>query len=403
VEAEIAGLEERIAIEYPEHLGRKNAIMQPTDIQAVAETLEKNTLLISYFYSGDELFIWAISNLGLLESRMMEIKDWQVKSSVELLRKAIVGRDKNWKSLADKLSRLLLYPVAVQIKAHEKLIFVLHDALQGLPMHVLEVGDGGRPIGFSHAISYLPGVGALGFMGDARISTAGKVLAIGNPTGDLRAATAEVRQIGRLFPDNAQVFISEEAKEDRVKEQMASARILHFATHGNFSEDNPMASSLSLANGEEITVQELMGINLNAELVVLSACNSGRGQQTAGDDLIGLSRALLACGANAAVLTYWQVDDIATGLWMKQFYTELKKGCAAAEAARAAQTYLYGLTNELLEEELSGMWEAIDPVNPHPKKGTAFRASRGIGFTTVESSQDYRHPYYWAAFSVMGR
>lgn len=402
VEVEITKIEEKIGLEYPGDLSWKNAIMQPSDIQSVADNLEENKLLITYFYSGDELFIWAVSKLGLLESRMIEIKDWKVKSGVELMRKAIVDKDKNWKSLADKLSRLLLEPISTHIINHKQLIFVLHGALQGLPMHILEVQDG-WPIGFTHSISYLPGTGAMNFMGDARVCAAGKLLAIGNPTGDLKAASAEVRQISMLFPNNAQIFVDDEAGEKAIKEQMASAQLLHFATHGKFYEDNPMDSSLSLANGEEITVNELLGINLQAELVVLSACNSGRGQQTAGDELIGLSRALVAGGAKAAVVTYWQVDDIATSLWMKRFYTELKNGSTAAESARTAQYYLSSLTDESLEEELSQMWKAIDPINPRDEKMSNLGVVRDIGLTEINSPQDFNHPYYWGAFSVISR
>src|SRR5215470_8738874 len=77
-------------------------------------------------------------------------------------------------------------------------------------------------------------------------------------------------------------------------------RCLHFATHGNLSQDAPLASSILLAKGEELTVYELMGLRLDADLVVLSACEMGRGETTGGDDVVGLLRGLLAAGARAA-------------------------------------------------------------------------------------------------------
>ncbi len=220
----------------------------------------------------------------------------------------------------------------------------------------------------------------------------------------MKAAAAEVRFLEKLYPKFADVFIEEEAKELAIMKHLPEARVLHFATHGNITEDNPMASSLELSSGEKLSVHEIMGVELNADLVVLSACNSGRGNQTAGDDLLGLSRALVAGGTKAAVLTYWSVDDLATCLWMQQFYRNLKNGDCAATAAKAAQVFLFKLEADSMESVLDEMWESIDSQNKYRNKiESLLTVARDIGFTDVNSPLDYKHPYYWGAFSVMSR
>ena len=379
------------------------AISHGMCVEGVAEKLEEDTLLVSYFFSGDALFLWAIARSGQLAAIKRGIKEWQLKSWVYGLREAVKERMPNWEEFAVRLSENLLEPIANLLRQYHRIVFVPHGALQGLPFHILSLG-GEVPIGLTHSISYLPAAGALSFIGNGMISPDSGVLAVGNPTGDLRAATAEARFVGSLFPESAAVLLHEEATESAVRGHLSGARLLHFATHGNISEDNPMASALSLAHGEQLSVQDLMGVELNAELVVLSACNSGQGNQTAGDDLLGLSRALIAGGAQAAVLTYWPVEDLATSLWVRHFYLELKRGFPAAAAARAAQGYLYGLSEESLEEALNQIWGAIDPGNTHRTSDKSLRATvREIGFTKAETPRDYRHPYYWGAFSVLSR
>ncbi|NIN95911.1 MAG: CHAT domain-containing protein, partial [Anaerolineae bacterium] len=84
------------------------------------------------------------------------------------------------------------------------------------------------------------------------------------------------------------------ATEAAVRQLLVDYPVLHLATHGYLSEEAPLLSSILLANGEALTVYELMGLQLNADLIVLSACETARGQTTGGDDVLGLTRGLLA-------------------------------------------------------------------------------------------------------------
>src|SRR5262249_59327770 len=99
--------------------------------------------------------------------------------------------------------------------------------------------------------------------------------------------------------------------------------IVHLATHGLMDERAPNRSLLALAGDDELTVADMMGLNLTADLVVLSACHTGRGTATAGGDIVGLVRAAVTAGARHVVVSLWPGDDEAGCLLMTGPYEEL--------------------------------------------------------------------------------
>ena len=101
--------------------------------------------------------------------------------------------------------------------------------------------------------------------------------------------------------------------------------ILHLACHGQFRPENPLFSSLHLADGF-VTVRDICSQKLNAELVTLSACETGLNKIFAGDEILGLARGFLSAGASSLVLSLWTVNDEATTRLMKNFYKNLQRG-----------------------------------------------------------------------------
>jgi len=185
----------------------------------------------------------------------------------------------------------------------------------------------------------------------------------------LPAARDEVCRIFRLFGANqAVVFLGSEASEENVKASaiVRSARILHFAAHGLLDEEHPDLSGLRLTHARDsaedglLQVREIFNLQLRADLVVLSACQSGLGKEVSGEGLIGMTRAFLYAGAASVVVSLWQVDDVSTADLMVGFYSQLKAGLDRSEALRQAKL------------------EMID-------------RSR------------YSHPYFWAPFILVGR
>ncbi len=136
-------------------------------------------------------------------------------------------------------------------------------------------------------------------------------------------------------------IIGQAATESSIKQQMPNARLIHLATHGlldDFSNSGiPGAIALTPGEGEDgvLTSNEILNLNLNAELVVVSACDLGRGLVTR-DGVVGLSRSLMAAGTPSIILALWEIYDRSTSVLMQEFYLQLEQGNNKAQALRQA-------------------------------------------------------------------
>lgn len=186
----------------------------------------------------------------------------------------------------------------------------------------------------------------------------------------LNASRAEADSIVQIVGDSASdAFTGAAATRERLLSQPVSEyKIIHFATHGLIDEEHPQLSGIVLSqlteNGEPRTgvvrLQDIYGLNLAADLVVLSACETGIGKEVKGEGLASLNNAFMQVGAKSVLSSLWKVDDYATVELMKHFYKSLADGnLSAAQALRRAQIKLR--------------------QNPR-----------------------YRSPFFWAAFNVQG-
>ena len=216
----------------------------------------------------------------------------------------------------------------------------------------------------------------------------------------------EVEAIARLFPASIKLLgaqASAHALETLAeKEQLGQFRYLHLATHGDLNNCVALQSALVLAAGSDsgnsrVTAEQMLRTwKLDADLVTLSACQTGLGQPAGGEGYLGFSQALFIAGARSLVLSLWQVDDTATALLMVRFYenllggrTGLKKPMAKAEALAEAKRWLRNLT----AKEAKTLAKNLPPVE---RIGTA------KGRPLANSDRPYEHPYYWAAFILIG-
>lgn len=160
----------------------------------------------------------------------------------------------------------------------------------------------------------------------------------------LSGAQQEAQAIADLFQVPA--FMGPSATEATVKPLLASASLIHLATHGlleygdpreTSSRSAPGAVALTPGNGEDglLTAREISRMNLQADLVVLSACDTGRGRIT-GDGVMGLSRSFVAAGVPSVVVSLWSVPDAPTADLMTEFYQQLDQGQSKAQALRQA-------------------------------------------------------------------
>lgn len=146
----------------------------------------------------------------------------------------------------------------------------------------------------------------------------------------------EIKRLEKVF-EKTKSLTGKKASYANYKREAEKFDVLHLACHGQFRPDNPMFSSLHLADGF-ITVRDICSQDLSAGLVTLSACETGLNKIYAGEEFVGLTRGFLSAGASSLVLSLWTVNDEATAVLMNDFYEHLQTGKTPSEALRKAQS-----------------------------------------------------------------
>lgn len=227
---------------------------------------------------------------------------------------------------SDGLTAPWLKDVMAHLDGVELLYIVPHGWLHNVPLHAL-VYDGMPLIEFfpivyapSAAVARRVTAGSLGEVNLGRVIAHGS-LVVGNPTGDLPFAEAEARTVAQMV--GVRPFVGKEATKGQVLFDLTGKTHLHFAAHAFFS---PAARSLDsgivMADGEILRASDLLNEEIDARLLVVSACQSGV-QAVVGGELMGLARAFLIAGAASMLMTLWTVNDSATASFMRYFYGHL--------------------------------------------------------------------------------
>ena len=155
----------------------------------------------------------------------------------------------------------------------------------------------------------------------------------------MRFAEREAKEVAQVYP-NSSVLLREQATKARAIALGPNKDILHFAVHAEFDQENPTSSALLLAregsDDGRLKVSEIFSLNLKADLVVLSACETGLGKVSSGDEIVGLTRAFIYAGTPSIITTLWKVNDRASYELMREFYSNLKT-MKKSEALRQAQ------------------------------------------------------------------
>jgi CHAT domain-containing protein len=269
------------------------------------------------------------------------------------------ARAANIISVLQRLYAQLIAPLEGLLAGVQRLIIVPHGPLHYLPFHALF--DGQYHLLERFEVSYLPGSSLLRYARGMRSpGSETRVLALGNSFhGRLPYAVEEARTVAELWGCTA--LVEEEASLDSLHKRASECHVLHLATHGEFRGDNALFSGLALSDGW-LTTLDIFNLRLNAELVTLSACQTGRSVVGGGDELFGLMRAFLSAGAASLVATLWTVEDRSTALLMQRFYQRLVKGESRGGALREAQ----------------------------------------LQFLREDENKMYNHPYFWASFFLVG-
>jgi CHAT domain-containing protein len=336
--------------------------VEPVTLSEIQALLPAGTTLLEYVVADRGLIIWAVDRQRFKVVRLPGDRQSLV-AQVRQFRTAITGLAdlKDVQTQAEALHRRLLGAVRADIHG-SRLLIVPHGVLHYLPFAALRSPQGHWLIE-DFAMSTLPSASVLRYLAAKGTGAPPQALVVGNP--DLGAALAlpwaerEARMVGERERD-ATVLVRGDATEAQAKKLLLSAGLVHLATHGELNESDPLGSALLMVpgGGEDgrLEVREVFGLDLRARLVVLSACETGLGKLSNGDELVGLQRAFLYAGTPAVVTTLWKVDDRATYELVRAFYAKLD-GADPVEALRHAQR---------------------------------------------ETQRAFPHPFHWAAFSLAG-
>lgn len=241
---------------------------------------------------------------------------------------------------------------------------VPHGALHYLPLHALKLE--GRYLIDRNPVCYTPSASVMKYCQAKRKGRRETALVLADSRSDLAHARGEALAVANLF--NTTAYLQQHASKTLLKEKLESAPdafdILHICCHGYFKTEDALESGVMLApetegeaNGENtnrwnLTAREIFDLEMQADLVTLSACESGINESRPGDELIGLTRALIYAGTPSVLVSLWAVDDLSTSLLTERFYEELKRltetgngsTVTKAEALQAAVGYLKSMT-----------------------------------------------------------
>lgn len=346
------------------------------------------------------------------------------------------------------------------------LYLVPHDTLHYLPLHTLKLE--GRFLIERNPVLYTPSASVLKYCQAKRKGRRTQALVLGDSNNDLVHARAEALAVAQAFA--TQAYLGRAAQKSLVLKQLQENKgaidILHFACHGRFHHAQPLKSGILMApeeNGEEpsayesqlgdlpvsryLTAEDFFGMEMKADLVTLSACESGVSDIRPGDELFGLMRALIYAGTPSVVMSLWSVDQISSGILMQKFYESLPH-MTKVEALQSAQLGLKVMTAQdaltycrhaVALLETANEAEAIhvlteDMADLHFQAGNYVEAGRlyqellgvldadeqATLFQRVDAAltrcemlakrpqnpnyekQVYSHPYHWAPFILVG-
>lgn len=325
--------------------------VEPLPLAEIQSMLADSVALVEYFFAQNRLVCWVIDR-AQVRAVSTPLDRTRLAENVTQLRRAITKRAST-EIFSRALYDMLLAPLEPLLQQTKQLLIVPHGVLHYLPFPALQRADGSFLIDH-HALAFAPSATVLGFChrkADTQRAArqAPQVLALGNPDLgnprlDLPFAEKEIKSLEQTFAATKSLLRKQATRRALFAEQ-SNAALLHFACHGNYDAANPLFSSLLLAAEDSsgidrLTAHEILTLRLNAQLVMLSACETGLARVTGGDEVIGLTRSFIFAGAPALIASLWTVDDLATAITVKRFYRFLQSGKSKAEALRAAQRFV---------------------------------------------------------------
>jgi CHAT domain-containing protein len=310
--------------------------------------LDERTVLLEYYLREDSGEVFVLSTAGLrvesleLGTRAIQriLLRWQlnVDAGTEAVAAGlpVEGLERNAHGILESLYQALLGPVERYLASYERIVVIPYGPLHGIPFHALH--DGHTYTAENWEISVCPSSGLLNLCTSRRQRDGDSMLIVAcSDGGRLPQVLREAQILGGLF--RGECLIDEQATCGAVAESAARHAVIHLAAHAEARLDNPTFAHLKLSDGQLSTV-DILNMELDGALVVLSACETGRGVVAAGDEVIGLSRGVLHAGAATLIHSLWRVGDGSTAKLMEEFYRGLRAGDSCSASLRNAMLVL---------------------------------------------------------------
>lgn len=332
-------------------------------ISQVQQKLEEDAFAAEFYTDGEAVWVFVIEQAAIT-AIPLDISSNAIQDRLDKLlfniRCALhsQGHSANllWiaKKLGQQLYSGLVAPLQPWLDQYQRVYLVPYSLLHGLPFNILHNGD--TYFAETHELVVLPAATLLGQ--PAPRQPAGALLLGHSHHGRLPHVNTELAALGQRL--GAAVYTDVDCTRSRLEQP--PRQILHLAAHGQHRLDHPDLSFIDLADGK-LFIDDLIQQDLGYELVVLSACETGRAAIQPGEELIGFGRSVLLAGAGALVGSLWQVEDEATAALMELFYEALQKGFSKAAALQIAQQQLLVQQPDLHP----AFWGAFQLVgNPDP-------------------------------------
>ena len=314
-------------------------------LRRLQNQLDESTTLIEFVEFGGKISAFVISRKGIKffrdlttsaeVCRSLEDLHFQFGSlrygNIQLGRfmDALKARaDRCLKQLYDQLLR----PIDNEI-AGGWLIIVPVGILNYVPFHALH--DGREYVLERFETSYAPSAGVWSALQERSARKIKNSLLMGYADERIPLVEDEIREIQTIVPKPT-ALVGDAATFSRFLENASKFDLIHLACHGKFRPENPMFSSLHLADGW-ITVRDICSQRLKARLVTLSACETGLSKVFAGEEILGLARGFLTAGVDTLVVSLWAVNDASAGQLMRDLYNSLQRGESIRASLREAQ------------------------------------------------------------------
>jgi CHAT domain-containing protein/Tfp pilus assembly protein PilF len=365
----------------------QTSALTPTDVSALP--LDTDMAYLEYVTANDHVFLFVLTKGKSFDAPEVKVYPIAAKPD-ELIRKvnqfhdALAEHKSGYRIAASELYSLLIAPAEQQLRNVETLCIIPDSFLWNLPFQALMTSND-QFVTEKHAIYYAPSLSVLREMGRKKAaseSTGSSLIAFGNPVigkdeqrnadvCPLPEAEQEVSSIAKSFdPRTSKVLIGRDATEKTFKALAPAYSVVHLATHGVIDNRQPLYSHLLLTKTEgdpdndgRLEARQIMAMNLQADLAVLSACETANGRIAPGEGVMGMSWAFFVAGTRSMLVSQWKINSDSTSELMVNFYKSF--------------------------------------TTEHNSDSNKARALREAVLPMIKQSR-YRDPFYWAGFVMIG-